>query len=71
MAPLLEFNSSLSGRQRAVLHELAGAAGVPHRSTGDTGSRVLRLGPEDGDLVQASPTNPLLPNIGCLQCSMP
>ena len=70
MAPLLEFPPSLTGRQRAVLHELAGAAGIPHRSTGDTVSRVLRLGPEDGDPVQARPRNPLLPDIGCLQCSM-
>ena len=54
MAPHLEFPPSLTSRQRAVLHELAEGAGIPHRSIGDTGSRVLRLGADDAELVRVT-----------------
>ena len=48
----LIFPASLSARQRAVLHELADTAGIPHKSTGTAEARILRLGTEGAGVVE-------------------
>lgn len=50
----LVFPPSLTSRQRAVIHELAEEAGLLHKSSGETGSRFLRLGAAEGPALEVS-----------------
>lgn len=47
------FPTCLTPRQRAALHECAGACGIPHASTGEDSARQLILG-DMRQTVQAS-----------------
>lgn len=58
----LVFPPSLSPRQRAVIHDLAGSAGVSHKSSGETGSRILRLGPDNGCILEVHPSEDIATN---------